>query len=210
MNNILMIGAHYDDVELGCGGTAAKLAAEGKNVYKITLTNNETNFEHFGIRVSNDDSKRSSNEACKILGITEIDFDPEPCNFLKYSTDIMQRKKKIIYDYKIDTVFIHYDSDMNRDHIEANKICQTAARHCDNILAFQSNTYIIAKSFYPSFFIDISDYVDLKIEALSKYGVEHNRFGGLFEANINRNKVWGYGNMVKCAEGFVVIKMLIK
>ena len=31
MNNILIIGAHYDDTELGCGGTAAKLAAQGKN-----------------------------------------------------------------------------------------------------------------------------------------------------------------------------------
>ena len=33
-NNILIVGAHFDDSELGAGGTAAKLAAEGKNVYK--------------------------------------------------------------------------------------------------------------------------------------------------------------------------------
>ena len=205
-----MIGAHYDDVELGCGGTAAKLASEGKKVYKITLTNNETSFKQYGIEVKHDDSVASSNKACKILGIIELDFEPEQCNHLAYSTELMQRIEKIIYDYKIDTVFIHYDSDMNRDHIEANKICQTAARHCDNIFAFQSNTYIIAKSFYPSFFVDISDFIDKKSEALNQYGDEHNRFGGLFEANINRNKVWGYGNMVKAAEGFVVIKMLMK
>ena len=38
MDNILIIGAHFDDTELGVGGTAAKLAEQGKNVYKLTLT----------------------------------------------------------------------------------------------------------------------------------------------------------------------------
>ena len=51
MQNILIVGAHYDDAELGCGGTAAKLAAEGKNVYKLTLTNNVTKFSQMNIHV---------------------------------------------------------------------------------------------------------------------------------------------------------------
>jgi len=51
MKNVLIIGAHYDDAELGAGGTAAKLASEGKNVYKLTLTDNETNFCQMGIKV---------------------------------------------------------------------------------------------------------------------------------------------------------------
>ena len=210
MKNILMIGAHYDDVELGCGGTAAKLVSEGKKVYKITLTNNETHFEQYNINVATDESIQCSKNACTVLGVKEIEFTPEPCNYLKYSTELMQRVEKIIYKYDIDTVFMHYDADMNQDHIEANKICMTAARHCDNILAYQSNTYIIAKSFYPSFFVDISDYLDKKTEALAQYGAEHNRFGSLFESNINRNLVWGYGNKVKAAEGFSVVKMLMK
>lgn len=33
MQNILLVGAHYDDTDLGVGGTAARLSAEGKNVY---------------------------------------------------------------------------------------------------------------------------------------------------------------------------------
>ena len=40
MQNVLMIGAHYDDTDLGAGGTAARLSAEGKNVYKLVLTDN--------------------------------------------------------------------------------------------------------------------------------------------------------------------------
>lgn len=37
MDNILIVGAHFDDAELGVGGTAAKLVEQGKNVYKLTL-----------------------------------------------------------------------------------------------------------------------------------------------------------------------------
>ena len=52
MKNILIVGAHYDDAELGAGGTAAKLAAEGKNVYKLTLTDNVTKFSQMNINVA--------------------------------------------------------------------------------------------------------------------------------------------------------------
>ena len=45
MENILVIGAHYDDAELGAGGTMAKLVSQGKKVYKMTLTDNETHFD---------------------------------------------------------------------------------------------------------------------------------------------------------------------
>ena len=51
MKNILIVGAHYDDAELGAGGTAAKLAAEGKNVYKLTLTDNVTRFSPMNMNV---------------------------------------------------------------------------------------------------------------------------------------------------------------
>ena len=97
MENILIIGAHYDDAELGCGGTAAKLAAMGKNVYKLTLTNNETNFDAMNIHVDANSSVRQSSNACKILGIKEIvDFEPVQCCKLFYDTEIMQRVEKII------------------------------------------------------------------------------------------------------------------
>ena len=39
MENILLVGAHFDDIELGCGGTAARLVADGKKVYKLILIN---------------------------------------------------------------------------------------------------------------------------------------------------------------------------
>ena len=208
MSNILVIGAHYDDAELGTGGTMSKLVRESNNVYKLTLTDNVTRFEQRKIAVSYASSAAQSAQACAVLGIHEIDFSPIGCNHLSYSTEIMQQVEKIVYDYEIDTAFIHFNSDMNQDHVEASRICMTALRHCRNILMYQSNGYLLEQDYYPRFFVDISDTFEKKKEALRCYGSEHNRFGRLFETVCDRNKVWGYGCEVEAAEGFHIVKML--
>ena len=105
MERILIVGAHFDDAELGAGGTAAKLVSQGKKVYKLTLTNNVTDFKQKNIKVGYDDSLVDSANACKVLGIEEItDFIPAECNKLEYSKEIMQRVEKIIFDLQIDTI----------------------------------------------------------------------------------------------------------
>ncbi len=211
MNNILIVGAHYDDTELSCGGAAAKWVDEGKTVYKLTLTDNSTDFKQLGVLVSYEDSKAASARACEILGITEItDFQPVECSRLVYSKDIMQRVESVIYQYEIDTVFMHYKDDTNQDHVEASRICLTAARHCDNVFQYQSNGYIFSEPYYPNFFVDISRYINQKKMALEQYSNEHNRFGKLFEVNIERNNVWGYANRCDYAEGFLAIKYIEK
>lgn len=208
INNVLIVGAHFDDSELGAGGTAAKLSKEGKNVYKVTLTDNVTKFMYRDVNVGFESSQLQSKKACEILGIQELEFQPEECSKLLYSKEVMQRLEAIIFQYNIDTVFIHFNEDMNRDHIEANNICLTAARHCANIFEYQSNGYILDNVFYPTFFVNISDYIDKKREALSQYGSEHNRMNRLFETVIERNHIWGYANEVEYAEGFRIVKMI--
>ena len=210
MNNILVIGAHYDDAELGAGGTMAKLAAEGKNVYKLTLTDNVTKSSHLHINVEYETSVRESALACEVLGVKEItEFEPVECCHLFYDTETMQRVEDVLYKYSIDTVFMHYNDDLNQDHISASKICLTAARHCQNVFFYQSNLYILPRVFTPTVYFDISDYIDKKREALYKYTGDHNRFNSLFETNIERNHVWGYSNKCAYAEGFVAQKLLL-
>ena len=210
MENILVIGAHYDDAELGAGGTMAKLAAEGKNVYKLTLTDNVTKSSHLHINVEYETSVRESALACEVLGVKEItEFEPVECCHLFYDTETMQRVEDVLYKYSIDTVFMHYLDDLNQDHISASKICLTAARHCQNVFFYQSNLYILPRVFTPTVYFDISDYIDKKREALYKYTGDHNRFNSLFETNIERNHVWGYSNKCAYAEGFVAQKLLL-
>lgn len=208
MDNILIIGAHYDDTELGAGGSAAKWVEEGKNVYKITLTDTEVFSEDMGLKIRASRAKENSIAAAKILGITELEFPMAPYGKLEYSQEIMQKLEHTIKENEIDTCIFHFCDDYQTDHLGAHQICKTASRHCKNIMMFQSNPYILTQPFSPTYFVDITDYIDKKRKALSMYDAEHNRQGNLFETNIRRNQIWGYGNHVPYAEGFMVIKMM--
>ncbi len=209
INNVLIAGAHFDDSELGAGGTALKLRTMGKTVYKLTLTDNVTAYKQKNIFVDFSSSKKQSAAAAAELGMIELcDFEPVECSKLCYNTQIMQRVEQVIFDLNIDTLFTHFGTDMNQDHVEASRICVTAARHCANIFEFQSNGYILDNVFYPTYFFDISRYIDQKKKALSNYSSEHNRLNRLFETNIERNHIWGYANEVEYAEGFRCVKCL--
>ena len=63
--DILAIGAHPDDVELGCGGTLAKLIKSGKTVAIVDLTKGE-----LGTRGTDETRKAEAEESSKILGIS--------------------------------------------------------------------------------------------------------------------------------------------
>ena len=207
MMNVLVIGAHYDDAELGVGGGMARLSEEGHNVYKLTITNNETRFDQKNILVNHESSAAQSAEACAILGVHEVPFEPVECSHLFYTTETMQRIEKIVYDLDIEMAFIHFHSDMNQDHVEASRLSSTALRHCKTVLSYQSNGYLLNEAFYPRFFIDISNTFEKKKQALKCYGREHDRYGRLFDTVCERNEVWGYCVEMKAAEGFEVLRM---
>ncbi len=207
--SILIVGAHFDDAELGVGGVAAKLAGQGKKVYKLTLTDNVTKSRHLDLDIPYFSSLEGSEAAAKELGIKEIPFDPQPCNGLIYSTSLMQRLESVVFENNIETIFFHFHADLNQDHIAASELCKTAGRHCRNILMYQSNLYVLPESFYPTIYVDISAQLHKKIAALRCYQPEHNRFASLFECTIKRNEVWGYQARCAAAEAFHPVKITI-
>ena len=213
MQNILVVGAHYDDAELGAGGSMAKWTKEGKKVYKLILTDNVTNFEKKGIAVQADSSIKESAEACKHLGVSEVTtIDLAECTNLIFNKKQMQQIESFIIDNNIDTIVIHFTSDIQQDHVHASTISYVAGRYCDNILMYQSNKYILPKDFYPRYFVDITDTIELKKRALACYGEGHNRFNSLFDMTIAQNRVDGYKtNMSEkesYVESFYIMKML--
>lgn len=203
INNALIIGGHYDDTELGVGGTAARLVAEGKNVYKITLSSCSV----IDLGIDGNRTKECSAEACKILGVKELNFDGQDYGNVVFGQKVMQDIERIIKKYDIDTVFFHHSEDFQSDHLASHKISKIASRHCNNLFMFQSNPYIT--HYAPDFFIDISDYVEKKRQSLGCYDPEQNIQGRLFDVVIQRNEVWGYGNKVKYAEGFEIVKCFV-
>ncbi len=210
MKNILVIGAHYDDAELGAGGSMAKWRKEGKMVCKLTLSDNATNFEQRYIVVKPTDAHRESQKACGILDVKEITFPLQPCTDMVYKREQMQQIEAFILGNEIDTVVMHNIFDVQQDHIHSATISYVAARYCDNILMYQSNKYVLPVDFYPRYFVDITDTISLKKFALDCYGSEHNRYQQLFDNTIRQNQVDGYRvNMqegIRFAEAFSILK----
>jgi LmbE family N-acetylglucosaminyl deacetylase len=75
---------------------------------------------------------------------------------------------------------------------------------------FQSNKYILPLDFYPRFFVDITETIKLKAQALNCYSHVNNRYNQLFETTISQNRIWGYQSTMnqneKFAEAFSIIK----
>ena len=65
--------------------------------------------------------------------------------------------------------------------------------------------------FYPRFFVDVTEFINLKKEALNCYSTEHNRNNQLFSSTISQNKTWGYQCRMDeadtYAEAFQVMKL---
>ena len=71
MNNILIVGAHYDDSELGAGGVAARFISEGKSVYKMTLTDTEVFSDDMDLAITSDRARENSRNAAAVIGMEE-------------------------------------------------------------------------------------------------------------------------------------------
>ena len=98
--NVLAVGAHHDDVEIGCGGALAKLILDGHTVFVRILTNSCTTTLN---QRTPQQARRESNKALRALGVPKSHvWDPVDLKsgYLSYSTPSMQRLERFIMDKK--------------------------------------------------------------------------------------------------------------
>lgn len=176
--DILAIGAHPDDVELGCGGTIAKLISEGKTVAMVDLTKGE-----LGTRGTDETRKEEAADAAKILGISSRENLGMKDGFLENSEEYQMRIVKMIRKYQPEIVFANAIDDRHPDHAKAAKLVSDACflsglKKIETALDGESQEfwrpkhvfhYIQWKEIEPDFVIDISDFMEKKIEACLAY-----------------------------------------
>ena len=176
--DILAIGAHPDDVELGCGGTIAKLLFEGKSVAIVDLTQGE-----LGTRGTNLTRAEEAAEACRILGISSRENLKMKDGFLNNSEDYQMEIVKMIRKYQPEIILANAIDDRHPDHAKAAKLVSDAcflsglvkietSLNGENQKAWRPKQvyhYIQWKNIEPDFVIDISDFMDKKIEACLAY-----------------------------------------
>lgn len=176
--DILAMGAHPDDVELGCGGTVAKLISEGKNVAIVDLTEGE-----LGTRGSAEIRHEEAMNASKILGAVARENLKMKDGFLVNSEEYQMKIVEVVRKYRPEVVLCNALDDRHPDHGKAAKLiadgCFLAGlRRIETTLdgAIQEAWrpkhifhYIQWRDLQPDFVVDISGFIETKVEACLAY-----------------------------------------
>ena len=207
--NILAIGAHFDDVELGCSGTLAKRIAQGDKVFVYVATVSGY-FNHQNQEIRNSSKAlQEAKDAMNILGVTELITGSFPTLNLEFTDSLNIDIIKIIEKHKINFVFTHWSGDIHHDHQALAKASLHSCRHIPNLLMYRSNWYHSDRHFHGNYYVDISDFWKIKEQAIRSHKSEMNRTSerwiSFFE---NEAKNAGQRIGVKKAEVFEVIKLL--
>ena len=176
--DILAIGAHPDDVELGCGGTLAKLILEGKKAAIVDLTQGE-----LGTRGTNITRAQEAASASEILGISARENLKMKDGFILNSEEYQMQIVKMIRKYQPEIVLANAVDDRHPDHAKAAKLVSDAC-FLSGLVKIETELdgenqkqwrpkqvfhYIQWKHITPDFVIDISNFMEKKIKACLAY-----------------------------------------
>ena len=219
---VLVVAAHTDDEALGCGGTIARHVAEGDTVYAVFLADGVTSrpdATHEELKQRNAAAER----AHEILGIKKAYMLGFPDNRMDSVPllDIVQKLESVLEQVRPQVVYTHHHGDLNVDHRITHQALMTACRpvpgtSVKEIYAFEVlsatewNTPSV-NPFVANMFIDVSDYLDRKMEAVRAYKMEmrddpHSRSF----SNVQRlAELRGSAVGVSAAESFELLRRII-
>ena len=114
--SILAIGAHPDDIEIGCGGTLAKLAENGDELTYVILTSGEEGILTANKSTNAERRETEAKTAAKILGAKAVVFLREPDGLTHVAKASRIKLISLIRELKPEIVFTHAASDHFPDH----------------------------------------------------------------------------------------------
>ena len=207
--NVLAIGAHFDDVELGCGGALAKHVKNGDKVIIFTATNSEFSNQQGRVLRKRTDAFREGKNAADILG-AELIVGDRNTFCLEYEEVVNAKLVELIELRKIDLIYTHWDKDVHHDHRNLALATIHAAKHVNKILMYRSNWYLSEDTFRKEFFVDISQTWVEKEKAILAYESEMNRVGTKWVDYFKMAaKMNGLQMGVEYAEGFQVVRWIV-
>jgi LmbE family N-acetylglucosaminyl deacetylase len=184
---VLVIAAHPDDEVLGCGGTISRHSLNGDEVHVMILAEGLTSRGDSVCSSKENLSALASaaHEANKILGVASLSMYGLPDNRLDSldRLDVIKLIEHKIFECKPECIYTHHAGDVNIDHRVIHEAVNTACRplpghSVKQLLYFEipsSTEWQIpgsAPAFTPTWFVDISENLEVKMRALHAYEME--------------------------------------
>ena len=185
MADVLVIGAHPDDVEIGMGGTIASSIEQGHRVTILDLTDGEPT------PMGSPERRRAEAEtAARVLGVARRITLPLPNRYLADTVENRFAVAEVIRDVRPDVVFLPYGVDAHPDHVAAERLGEAARFYAKltktemrgdphyprRILHFFCTHYRLHVN--PACVLDISDQIERKLEAVACYRSQFNEERG--------------------------------
>jgi LmbE family N-acetylglucosaminyl deacetylase len=189
-STVLVIAAHPDDEVLGCGGSIGRHARQGDDVHVTIMAEGITSRDDIRDRSSRKDElsqlAEAAHRANDLLGVSSLDMQAFPDNRMDTVArlDLIKRVETLIEDHSPDVVYTHHSGDVNVDHRRLHEAVVTACRpmpdrfRVTRVLFFEVSSSTewqppgSAPAFVPNWFVDITDSMAAKIDALNAYASE--------------------------------------
>lgn len=179
---VLAVGCHPDDLEIGCYGTLAKYASQGDEVFVCVLTKGD--FGHAVIKP----------EELGPIRVEEARIAAEHIGALKYfnlgasdswvditDTQLLLKLADVIREVTPDLIITHGPDDYMKEHIETGRLTLQASfkatvphvylnhPHISRVPPVLYMDNLAGVNFLPTQYVDISDTIEFKLEALAKH-----------------------------------------
>lgn len=215
MADVVCVGAHPDDVEIGMGGTVAALAAGGADVLIVDLTDGEPTPHG-----THERRMEEAGEAARILGCRRRTLEL-PNRYLFDSVEARTALAEVLRAEQPDVLFVPYPEDAHPDHLAASRIAEAArfyAKFTKSEMAgephYPSRIYRYMAVHLrlvrePSFLADITETLPAKLAALSAYRSQFSdnpANASIVELMEQTAKMWGGIGRVGAAEPFFALE----
>lgn len=201
---ILALGAHPDDIELGCSGLILKSIDSGSEIYTAVMSRCDDQFteEEKGALT------REYSNSANILKISKTFLYDFPNKELpEHRIEIMNIFNHMQHDINPDLVLIPSLQDPHQDHSAVAASAIRTFRGTETILQYEILRHG-SHTFTPTLFVDISNYLDKKLEVLNCYKTQLKRRAYFDNESFKAlARTRGAQSGYNFAEGFVIYKM---
>ena len=183
MNKILVIAVHPDDETLGCGGTLLKHKANGDEIHWLIVTDikESEGYDISAIKQRNKEIKKVEN----LYGFTSVNkLDLSTTKVDEYGmSELITKISSVINKVKPDTIYLPFKGDVHSDHkyiFDAAYSCTKTFRYpfikkiymMETLSETEFSLSTKEDGFVPNVFVDISEFMDKKIELMNIYESE--------------------------------------
>jgi LmbE family N-acetylglucosaminyl deacetylase len=198
---MLFVGAHPDDIELGCGALIAQISSQAE-IICATLSDNQKNPAHKNLL----EEHSRSMEVLGVVGEQVMVAEFETRKFQRDRQEILEYLYDLNQQHEPDIVFVHSSADNHQDHAVVTKEALRAFRGT-TLLGF--DVLRSSYGFFPHFLVEVTEQeVDRKVKALECYRTYAGKY--YFDPAIIRSTLIRHGALAErtYAEGFDILRII--